>query len=278
MKLCFIVLALTVPLLAQEEPADLDSSYESLKAAVEKKDAAGVKKYSTQASEIARKVIAGGDKDRIEHAKEIQKYADYALSATALTSTDSKTVMDLVETLEQQDPKSEYLTQVLSKYSAAARQAGHPEKAVAMAEKVAKSDPSNTEALLVVAEANLAKRPAVASDYASRAVAILSKKKGDEASLGRANYDAGLAFGAQEKWPQTNQSLQAALPTLKGNQQAMGYALFYLGMANYRLGTITLNKAQMKQALNYFEQCAAIPGPMQAQASQNVSAIRQQVR
>jgi tetratricopeptide (TPR) repeat protein len=222
--------------------------------------------------------MAGDDKDRIEHAKEIEKYAEYALSATALTSSDSKTVMELTETLEQENPKSEYLTQVLSKYGAAARQAGHPEKAIALAEKVAKSDPSNAEALLVVAEANLQKRPAVASDYASRAAGILSKKKGEEALLGNANYIAGVAYGAQSKWPQANQSLQAALPSIKGNQQAMGYALFYLGMANYNLGKMTLNKAQMKQALNYFEQCAAVPGPMQGQASNNVSAIRQELR
>ena len=278
MKIYLIVLALTLPMFAQEEPADLDSTYESLKAAVEKKDAAAVKKLSAQAFDIAQKVLAGDNKDRADHAKEIQKYAEYSLSATALTSTDSKTVMDLTETLEQRNPKSEYLTQVLGKYSAAARQAGHPEKAISLAEKVAKSDPSNAEALLVVAEANMQKRPAVASDYASRAALILSKRKGDDALLGNANYIAGVAYGAQSKWPQANTSLQAALPTIKSNPQLMGPALFYLGLANYQLGKITLNRAQMKQALNYFEQCAAIPGPMQAQASQNVGAIRQELR
>jgi tetratricopeptide (TPR) repeat protein len=278
MKLYLICLALTFPMFAQEEPPDLDSSYESLKAAVEKKDAAAVKKLSSQTFEIAGKVIAGDDKGRIEHAKEVQKYAEYALSATALVSTDPKAVMDLTEALEQRNPKSEYLTQVLSKYSAVERQAGHPEKAIALAEKVAKNDPSNAEALLVVAEANLQKRPAVASDYASRAAAILSKKGGSEAMLGNANYIAGVAYGAQSKWPQANTALQAALPTIKNNPQAMGYALFYLGLSNYQLGRITLNRAQMKQALNYFEQCAAIPGVMQAQASQNVGAIRQELR
>jgi tetratricopeptide (TPR) repeat protein len=278
MKLCFIVLALALPMMAQEEPADLDSSYESLKAAVDKKDAADVKKYAAQSSEIAKKVLAGDNKDRAEHAKEVQKYAEYALMATAQSSTDPKTVMELGEMLEQQNPRSEYLTQVLSTYNAAASKSGHPEKAVSLAEKVAKSDPNNAEALLIVADASLSKRPAVASDYASRAIGILSKRNADAATLGRANYVAGVAFGAQSKWPQTNQYLQAALPSIKGNTQLMGYALFYLGLANYQLGSATLNKAQMKQALNYFEQCAAIPGPMQGQASQNVNAIRQQIR
>jgi len=278
MKPYFIVLALTIPLLAQEEPPDLNSSFESLQAAVEKKDAALVKKLSAQTSDIARKVIAGDDKDRIERAKEIEKYSEYALSAMALVTTDSKMVIDLTETLEQRNPKSEYLTQVLAKYMAAERQAGHPEKAITLAEKVVKNDPQNAEALLVVAEANMQKRPAVASDYASRAAQILSAKKASEALIGYANYIAGVSYGAQSKWPQTNTALQLALPSIKGNPQEMGYALFNLGMANYQLGQLTLNRAQMQQGMKYFEQCAAIPGPMQAQASQNVSAIRAQLR
>ena len=278
MKHYFIVLALAIPLFAQEEPPDLDSSYESLKTAVEQKDAAAVKKLSAQTFDIAQKILAGDNKDRFEHAKEVQKYAEYSLSATALTSTDSKTVMDLTEMLEQRNPKSEYLTHVLAKYSAAARQAGHADKAITLAEKVVKNDPQNAEALLVVAEANMQKRPAVASDYASRAAQILTAKKASEAVIGNANYIAGVSYGAQSKWPQTNTALQAALPSIKGNPQAMGYALFYLGMANYQLGQLTLNRAQMQQGMKYFEQCAAIAGPMQAQASQNVSAIKAQLR
>ena len=74
MKLYIIILALVVPLLAQD-PEDLDSSYDALKTAVEKKDAAAVKKLSALTSEFARKIIAApdADKDRVQHAKEIDK-------------------------------------------------------------------------------------------------------------------------------------------------------------------------------------------------------------
>ena len=286
MKLYLIVLASLVPLLAQEAaaPEDLDSSYQSLKEAVEKKDPAAVKKLSAATFDFAQKIIAspGADKDRVEHAKEIQKYAEYALSATALTATDPKVTIDLTETLEQRNPKSEYLGQVIAKYTTVETQAGHAEKAAALAERVIKVQPSNAEALLIAADFNLQKqRTAQAGTYAARAVDILSKKKGEagnDALLGHANYIAGVAYGAQSKWPQANSALQAALPTLKSNPPAMGYALFYLGLANYQLGKMTLNRAQMRQALNYFEQCAAISGPMQAQASQNVGAIRAELR
>lgn len=286
MKLYIIILALVVPLLAQEatNPEDLDSSYDALKTAVEKKDPAAVKKLSALTSEFARKIIAApdADKDRVQHAKEIDKYAEYALSATAITATDPQTVIDLVETLEQRNPKSEYLGTVITKYTAVQTQGGHPEKGAVLAERIIKVQPSNAEALLIAADYNMSKnRMAPAGTYASRAVDILSKKKGEagiDALLGHANYIAGVAYGAQTKWPQANQSLQAALPSLKGNPAAQGYALFYLGLANYQLGKLTMNKAQMRQALTYFEQCAAISGPMQGQASQNVGAIRAELR
>ena len=286
MKLYIIILALVVPLLAQEagNPEDLDSSYNSLKAAVEKKDVAAVKKLSALTSEFARKIISApdADKERVQHAKEIDKYAEYALSAMAVVETDPKTVIDLTETLQQRNPKSEYLGSVIAKYTAVQTQGGHPEKGAALAEQIIKAQPSNADALLIAADYNMSKnRMAQAGTYAVRAVEILSRKKGEagnEALLGHANYIAGVAYGAQTKWPQANQSLQAALPSLKGNPAAQGYALFYLGLANYQLGKMTMNKAQMRQALTYFEQCAAISGPMQGQASQNVSAIRAELR
>ena len=284
MKIYLIVLASLAPLIAQEASEDLDSSYQSLKEAVEKKDPASVKKLSALTFDFAKRIISApdADKGRVEHAKEVEKYAEYSLSATALVATDPKATVDLTEILEQRNPKSEYLGQVIAKYTAVETQAGHPEKGAALAERVIKVQPSNAEALLIAAEYNLQKqRTAQAGTYAARAVDILSKKKGEpgnDALLGHANYIAGVAYGAQTKWPQANSALQAALPTLKGNPAAMGYALFYLGLANYQLGKLTLNRAQMRLALNYFEQCAAISGPMQGQASQNVAAIRAELR
>src|SRR5579864_7220768 len=115
MKFCFAVLALVVPMLAQEG-TDISATLDSLKAAVEKKDVEGVKKLAGQASAEARKIIAApatsdDDKKRVEYAKDVDRYAEYSLSAIALQTTDPKVAVDLTEQLGQLNPKSEYLTQ-----------------------------------------------------------------------------------------------------------------------------------------------------------------------
>jgi hypothetical protein len=53
-----------------------------------------------------------------------------------------------------------------------------------------------------------------------------------------------------------------------------GPALFYLGMSNYQLGKMTLNKAKMLEAAKFSEQSMAIPGPFQDQARHNSLVIK----
>jgi hypothetical protein len=54
-------------------------------------------------------------------------------------------------------------------------------------------------------------------------------------------------------------------------------ALFQLGLANYKLAKAVGDKSKMKEALQYFQQCAAIPGPNQEQANINVTAIKREL-
>ena len=50
-------------------------------------------------------------------------------------------------------------------------------------------------------------------------------------------------------------------------------ALFDLGLANYSLGKPLGDKAQMREGLKFFQESAAISGPMQDQASRNARQI-----
>ena len=63
------------------------------------------------------------------------------------------------------------------------------------------------------------------------------------------------------------------MPALKGNQSLYAIALFNLGLANYQLGHAIGDKAQMREGLTYFQQSAAIAGPMQDQASKNAKLV-----
>ena len=54
----------------------------------------------------------------------------------------------------------------------------------------------------------------------------------------------------------------------------MGPALFYLGMANYHLGKMTINKAKMLEAVKFSEQSMAIASAFQDQARHNALVMK----
>ena len=74
-------------------------------------------------------------------------------------------------------------------------------------------------------------------------------------------------------WMPTS-TLRAALPMIKDNPGMNGAALFYLGVANFELGKMTLNKARVLEAAKFSEQAAAIPGPLAQQAWKNAQIIK----
>jgi hypothetical protein len=59
------------------------------------------------------------------------------------------------------------------------------------------------------------------------------------------------------------------LPLIQGTPSIYGAAVFELGVVNYQIGKMTLNKGQIAEAAKYSEQAAALPGPWQDQAKRN---------
>ena len=72
------------------------------------------------------------------------------------------------------------------------------------------------------------------------------------ATLGRANWIAGIAYGSQQKWGPADKALRAALPSVKGDPQLLPLALFHLGLSNYNLGKIIGDKAKTREGLALF--------------------------
>src|SRR5579864_841722 len=103
------------------DPLDLDLAYNNLKAAEGKGDPDLVKTWSTRTSENARKITAKApaddeEKDRAKYAKQLDSYCEYALSAVVAKASEPKKVVELVEALEQLNPKSQYLEHVSGVY------------------------------------------------------------------------------------------------------------------------------------------------------------------
>ena len=67
---------------------------------------------------------------------------------------------------------------------------------------------------------------------------------------------------------------EAALPLIKGNDAMMGPALFYLGVANYNLAKMTLDRRKMMDAYNFSDQSSRINSPYAQQAWHNAATMK----
>ena len=275
---------------------DLDASYQSLKDADAKGDAAAVKKLATETSALARKAAAeaapadADEKDawtrRVAYAKDLDGQTEYILYATAMKSP-PPAMVDLMATLEAQNPKCQYLDLGYGSYLYALSQTGGTAKIPAVAEKALESFPENTDLLLVMANQSFAtKQSDKALGYANRLVTAYEKKtkpeavsdadwdKQKSASLGRGYWVAGVVSAEKNQYAAADKNLRAALPMIKGNNAMMAPALFYLGTANYNLGKASSSKAKILEGAKFSEQCAAIPGELSAQAAKNSTVMK----
>jgi len=273
----------------------LEDALQTLKDAVEKKDPALVKKLVAdvypQATQAAAEPAPKDDDEktawtnRVEFAKSVQEYTEYALYAVAIQSP-AATQVDLISTLEQQTPKSKYLNQAYGSYLVALDKTGASAKVLPTAEKGLANFPENEDLLRVLADSALAKNPDRALALANRLTAAYNKHSKPEGmaaadwdrkkseGLGRGYWIAGVVYGAKGQYLNCDKSLRAAMPLIQGNAAMAGPALFFLGMANYNLGKMTLSKAKILEAAKFSEQSAAIPSAYTEQARHNALVMK----
>ena len=275
------------------DPNNVEASYNNLKAAEGKGDIDGIAKWSGDTSKIARTIEQStnpadpGAKGRIDYAKQVDTYSEYAVYAASLKTTDAKQIVTLVESLEQRNPQSPYLSQAYGRYLNALRESGQADKAGEAAERQLQRDPNSEDALLVAAGFNMqAKQDQKAADYASKLIQVMqSKPKPDGVSdadwdkrkattLGLAYWIDGVSSSNLHQYAAADKALRQALPLVKDNPEVLGMCLFHLGLSDYQLAKSTRNRALLQQALKYSQQSAAIKSPLQMQAQNNVTAIK----
>jgi hypothetical protein len=275
---------------------DLEDAIQSLKDAAAKKDAETVKKLATTIYPMTSAIVAeaapqGADEkkaweDRVAYAKNSQLYVESALAGTALQSPPA-VLVELIATLEQQNPKSKYLDAVYGQYLVALDKTGAKAKIPAAAEKALASFPENDDLLMYMMETAVAKKQTDrALVYANRLTAAINKhgkpegvpaadwERKKNAELARGYYMAGVISAEKGQFVPADKNLRASLPLIQGQPTMMGPALFYLGMANYQLGKMTLNKAKMLEAVKFSEQSMAIDSPFADQARHNALVIK----
>lgn len=283
------------------DPGDIESAHAVLQAAEGKKDPDAVLAWAPKVSDLARQVAQSEKpkdeeeaeewKRRVDFARQLDTYTEYSLYAAALQSPDPRKRIALAEMLQQRNPQSQYAAQVSEPLFAAYMQAGEAAKAVALAEKVLEKDQTNEGMMLAVADSYRSQQKEPEKVYALCAKVLeLAKTKPkpqgvDDAAWqqrqlqlsGRAHYIAGVMYAYQSNWSEADKSLRAALPGIKDDQNMTAEALFYLGLANFRLGEKgDINR--IADAMRFNEQCVAIPGPYQSRAKQNLTHIRRNYR
>jgi hypothetical protein len=278
-------------------PDDLETAYQNLKETTEaKKDAAEIKKVAAETYALAHAASTAAAPEapdakeawtkRVAYAKEVEAYTEYALYAAAAQAQPATTV-DLLATLEQQNPKSKYFAEGYGRYFVALNQTGAAAKVPAIAEKAVANFPANEDLLLVLADNAMSRKQSDrALGYARRLVTAVEKKPKPEsmaaadwerkrtAALGRGHWIAGLVYFEKTQFYQADQELRAALPLIKGSDAMLGQALFNLGVADFQLGKQMGKKTLLLDAVKFSEQAANLGGPLGQQAAHNALVMK----
>jgi tetratricopeptide (TPR) repeat protein len=275
---------------------DLDGVLERLKQAQSQNDAAQVKKLAVELHELASEVVssqAPQDADEkaawtnhVEIARSAETYGEYTLYATAIQSQPA-TLVDLISTLEGLNPKSKYLDEAYGPYLTALVRTGGASKVTGIAEKGLANFPENEDLLLVLADAAMTRNQSDrALVYANRLTAVLARHSRPEGvsaadwerkrslALAHGYWTAGVVYAEKGQYMNADKNLRAALPLIQGNNAMLGAALFHLGMSNYQIGKMTLNKARVVDGARFSEQAAQMEGPYADQARHNALVMK----
>lgn len=285
MLLSTIAVALSMAMMPapQSAPAsDLDAAFKDLKTAVEeKKDVDAIKTSAVETSKLAHAALkappdsdADVQKSRVEFAKQVEEYADYALSAAAGMTTDKAKLIELRDALAEQSPDSKYLPALNGPYLAALEATGNGKKQFSFAEKAVAKDPNNEAILAILADGYYTRKAwAQAATYGTKLAATARHPT----LVGRGHYLAGLSYAAQGKYLPADKSLRAALPSIKGEPALYGEALFQLGVADYNAAKLTHDRVLMKDAISFSEQCAKLNGARAGDASKNAYVMNREL-
>ena len=293
------LLLTTATIFAQAKVADVEAAYNKLKEAESRKDPDSVLEWATKTSAAARQVTGqpkpdGGEaleawKRDTDYSSQVDTYTEYSLQASVAAGIPPQKTIALTEALLAQNPKSQYLGLIFTLYLDALQKTGQASRIVPVAEARLSNDPQNQDLLLVLADGYMNQKDAAKSTgYANRVIeATNAKAKPDNVSdadwdkrknayLARAYWIAGINDGAQNQYKESDKNLRLALPLIQGQNELLGPALFYLGVANYNMAKPTKDKKMAGEAAKFSDQSAAIKGPYQDLARKNAVSIRRE--
>jgi tetratricopeptide (TPR) repeat protein len=199
----------------------------------------------------------------------------------AVEERDPKRRLELLTLFAKQFPSSVHIGKVSYLFFLTHRERQDHVKALAAAEAFLERDKTREDVLFYVAQTYfLTKRePAKVLSYSELVLAIVNNRerpenlsesewsKQKQMLIQQSNWMAGSTRIGQEHWADADKSLRAALQSTAQGSDLAAALLSNLGWANYKLRNIP-------EALKMYQQCSAIRGPFQAQATQSIQSIK----
>lgn len=289
----FLLVVGTIP----DATEKLEDSFAKLKEAQAGTDVALVQKLAGDIWAAGHDLVAEpapqaeADKDawqkRVAWARELQNYAEYAVSAAAMRAANPADTLALVSLLEKQNASSKYLDDTYPYYFAALNRTGATAKIPAAAEAVLKNFPNNEDALLILADrATVRNETDRALNYAERLITAVAKHPKPEGMTAadwerkrtfastRGHWIAGVMHSQKNQFYEADKDLRAALPYVKDNEAMLAATLFHLGVANYQLGLQMRERPRILEAAKFSDEAAKIKGPLSEQAWRNAQIMR----
>lgn len=273
---------------------DVSDAQTKLKSAVAQKNADAVLAAAAETFKLAKADInkpqpseadqVSDWKARVEYAKEVATYAEYALAATAIQSGEPAKTVELVNALIAENPRSQYLDEACANaYLVALKPGGGAKQAEGMA-KIVAGRPDNLVALTALCDL----RPASGPAYASKLLAAAKRprpegvteaewEKMKTAAEGAGYFYLGFENAQKQAWVDCDKNLKTALPLISSDTNKLGVAYFSLGVCEYQFGKMTADRTRMQAGQQYMEKAAAIRGPYQNQAYQQNNAMKQEL-
>jgi len=272
------------------EPDNIEVARLNWRIAETKKDAELVKRWSEETEKIAERIVKAPlpeDPEAMKAAEERAAYArqfvvntDYEDYMRAIQTKDPAQRIAALEEFGKKSPQNPYAEQIEVATFLAWKEIGDLDKTLASAEKVLARNPNREDALLFVAEINFRRKRepqrtlGLAQKFIER---IAMAPKPDELSdqdwtrsknrnLALAYFIIGGIHAQSAQWSATDKAYRAALP-FATDDQLRANLLYQLGWANYQMHAAL-------EAIKFYRMCAAIPGPLQDQATKNVAAVK----
>ncbi len=270
------------------EPNNLDAACLNWRIAADVKSPALEAQMIAQTAAVAQRAFKTPD---LEMSKATLDCGNNALEAvqfeeyrTAVSAARPAERIKALDEFVKAHPKNSHADDIEVYEFMAYRELGNAAQTLAMAEKIVAHNETRQDAMLLVADAwfKAGRDPNRVVHLARKTIELLNNAERPEGlsaadwsrsktqNVTRLNYMIGFINFQSQHWDVVDQAYREALPNITDPRER-AEILSSLGWANYQLRNV-------QDAIKFYTECTAIPGPLQLTASKTLNSITAEYR